>query len=197
MISATPAIDNKPPITRSHINVKLKKQQKEVERIRQIERDNNLLLKKMNYIMKTSRVDNYWTTPQPRFLNRIPMYDILIPKLEDITLDEEIDAKSRKEKCYACSKLCKTEKQRRERSKSVPVRRELDLPPIKEEKQRAKTSIPLRKPVLNEPNCIILSRGSLQLSVNFPSDTSVKLQDGNKQRFVLKNLCSCRNSPIR
>lgn len=194
---------------RNHINAKWKKQQKESERCKKIEKENQLLLKKMNYIMKTSRVDNNWTTPQPRFLNRIPMYDILIPKIEYLTIEEsDTEGRSRKEKCYACSKNISFnqplhfEKQH-VRSKSVPVRREFDLPPIKETnlekkpKPRAKTSLPIKKHIPFQPNCIILNRGSLELSVNFPSDTSVKYQQGTKDRFLIRNECNCKNTPIR
>lgn len=59
-------MDNKPPIPRRHVELKLKQLQKEKERIRKIENDNFLLLRKLSHIMKTNRVDNNWTIPQPK-----------------------------------------------------------------------------------------------------------------------------------
>lgn len=67
MQSALPAIDNHPPMNRNHVSHKLKKHQKENERIEKIEKDNLILLKRLSYIMRTNRVDNYWTTPQPKY----------------------------------------------------------------------------------------------------------------------------------
>lgn len=65
--SALPAIDDKPPASYNHVSLKLKKQQKETERLVKIEKDNLTLLRKLNHIMKTSRVDNYWVSPPPEY----------------------------------------------------------------------------------------------------------------------------------
>lgn len=106
--SAVPAIDTGPPAFRNHVVLKLKKRQKETERCRKIEQDNFLLLQKMNYIMRTSRVDNVWKTPQPDFLHRVTIYNTTIPKIEDIDLTgdysegEELH-QSRRSKCTACT----------------------------------------------------------------------------------------------
>lgn len=52
-------IDNKPPATYMHLHLKLKKLQMEEERRATIERDNYILLGKMNHIMHTKgQVDN-------------------------------------------------------------------------------------------------------------------------------------------
>lgn len=67
VLSAGPAIDNREPATRSHLLIKLKKHQKEKERHAKIERDNFSLLRNLAYIMRTNRVDNSWSTPQPKF----------------------------------------------------------------------------------------------------------------------------------
>lgn len=89
--------------------MKLKKKQKETERCKKIEQDNFLLLQKMNYIMKTSRVDNVWKTPQPNFLNRVSIYNVAVPRIEDIDLNIEGESEdeelrhSRKSKCTACT----------------------------------------------------------------------------------------------
>lgn len=88
--------------------MKLKKQQRENERCKKIERDNFILLQKMNYITRTSRVDNEWKTPQPTFLNRVAIYNTTVPKIEDIELviedvSEEEQPQSRKSKCIACN----------------------------------------------------------------------------------------------
>lgn len=73
MLSATPVIDTKSPPQRAHVAVKLKKLQKEAERSRKIERDNLMLLQKLNYIMTKHWQDNY-LPPQPTFLSRIGVY---------------------------------------------------------------------------------------------------------------------------
>lgn len=105
--SALPAVDAGPPAYRSHVVMKLKKQQNEKERCKKIEHDNFLLLQKMNYITRTSRVDNVWKTPQPNFLNRVGLYNTIVPRIEDIELDvfsegDEI-TRRRKSKCFACT----------------------------------------------------------------------------------------------
>ncbi|XP_014664745.1 PREDICTED: uncharacterized protein C17orf105-like [Priapulus caudatus] len=57
--TAKPVIDNRPPKTYMHLHLKLKKLQMEEERLAIVERDNNILLEKMSYIMRTrGRVDN-------------------------------------------------------------------------------------------------------------------------------------------
>nr|XP_022919189.1 uncharacterized protein LOC111428024 [Onthophagus taurus] len=103
--SALPAIDNKTPQNRPHITVKLKKCQQEVDRTAKIQKDNFILLKKLSYIMKTNRVDNYWNTPPPNFLNRISMYDF--PQRKKIVYMEEKPFEKtthiRKSKCSACT----------------------------------------------------------------------------------------------
>lgn len=67
VVSVMPVIDNHPPPLRKHVNLKLKQLQKENERCEKIEKENLLLLKKLNCIMKTRNVDNYWNTPQPKY----------------------------------------------------------------------------------------------------------------------------------
>lgn len=88
--------------------MKLKKQQKESERCRKIEQDNFMLLQKMNYIMRTNRVDNTWKSPVPNFLNKIAIYNTSVPEIDDTELhidlreDKEV-YDIRKSKCIACS----------------------------------------------------------------------------------------------
>ncbi|CAH2004355.1 unnamed protein product [Acanthoscelides obtectus] len=110
--SALPAIDNRPPPFRAHVAIKWKKHQKEIERCSQIERENFILWQKMNDLAKTSRIDNVWKTPQPNFLNRVAMYELIddhIPDIEELLkldleeTDDEEPARSRKSSCYACN----------------------------------------------------------------------------------------------
>jgi 3-mercaptopyruvate sulfurtransferase SseA len=92
------------------------------------------------------------------------------------------------------------------RSKSVPVRK----PEVASEKVRPlksalnavrnktapKTNVDKRnasKFSAKEPQSIVLRRGCLKLSVNFPSDTLVKLQEGNQERVLVQNTCNCKN----
>lgn len=88
--------------------LKLKKRQKETERCKKIEQENFQLLQKMNYIMRTSRVDNVWKTPQPNFLQRVTIYNTHIPKIEYIDLvgdfsEDDESHQSRRSKCIACT----------------------------------------------------------------------------------------------
>lgn len=48
------------------------------------------------------------------------------------------------------------------------------------------------KAEIQSPQSITLSRGCLKLAVNFPSDTMVKLQDGNNEKLLLGGDCFCR-----
>eukprot|EP00045_Choanoeca_perplexa_P001141 m.18131 g.18131 ORF g.18131 m.18131 type:complete len:402 (+) comp10759_c0_seq1:43-1248(+) len=57
--SVSSTVDNKPPKTYMHLQLKLKKLQVEEERLATVERDNRILLEKMSTIMRTQgRVDN-------------------------------------------------------------------------------------------------------------------------------------------
>lgn len=65
--SAGPAIDFKTPKTRPHVVLKHKKKQKELERKKEIEKENVRLLQKLTVIMNTLRLDNYWKEPRPKW----------------------------------------------------------------------------------------------------------------------------------
>lgn len=69
--SAQPAIDFSRPADHMHVLVKLKKIQKERERMHEIERENQRLLQRLSQIMLENRLDNYWKEPHPNFLNRV------------------------------------------------------------------------------------------------------------------------------
>ncbi|KAL3281902.1 hypothetical protein HHI36_005107 [Cryptolaemus montrouzieri] len=106
---------------------------------------------------------------------------------------------------------------KRERSKSLPARKShLSLPVIRESNnertkqtsRRVKSCVPRedrykafdgegpKKKSLNSysPHRIVLSRGCLKLSVNFPLDTLVTLEDGNQNKLITGGLCNCKNS---
>ncbi|CAG9862710.1 unnamed protein product [Phyllotreta striolata] len=240
VLTALPAIDNNPPPFRAHVNIKLKKQQKEKDRCRRIEHDNYLLLQRLNYVMNTSRVDNTWRSPQPNFLNRVGLYETYDPQIEELIAldlsddseDEKEVARCRKSKCYACApeknpveppkipeERIPWEPERKPvhkpRSKSVPSRKPEPLPAIQEQVvttiSKPSSSKTLNRPKMvepskgmihvkpdfsaNEPQSIVFNRGCLELSVNFPSDTTVKFKEGKIQKFLLRGLCHCRNSP--
>uniref|UniRef100_A0A6P7GM58 Uncharacterized protein LOC114340512 n=1 Tax=Diabrotica virgifera virgifera TaxID=50390 RepID=A0A6P7GM58_DIAVI len=241
--SALPAVDTGPPPFREHVCVKLKKQQKEKERCRRIEQDNYFLMQRLNYVMRTSRVDNMWKTPQPNFLNRVAIYDNIVPEIEDLIAldfvvdddDEDCNLGTRKSNCYACApEKNKIEgpkipedrvpwehnkkPSQKNRSKSVPVRKPEPMLPSIPEKQLSSSkpsssksttrihkvsSSPKkskntrdRKFSAKEPHSIIFNRGCLKLSVNFPSDTTVKFQEGNIEKFLIRSVCYCKNSPL-
>ncbi|KAJ8911192.1 hypothetical protein NQ315_006035, partial [Exocentrus adspersus] len=102
--SALPAIDTSPPPYRSHVAIKSKKQQKENERCMKIERDNFILLQKMEDIVKTSRIDNSWKTyPLRNYLNKISVYNMLPSdtKIDKYMINNDIKFKNRVSKCCA------------------------------------------------------------------------------------------------
>ncbi|GJQ82816.1 hypothetical protein Trydic_g13518 [Trypoxylus dichotomus] len=101
--SALPAIDNKPPVSYNHVGWKLKKQQLEKERIKRIEKENLILLQKLNHIMKTCRVDHFWTNPPPDFLSREPIYECAqLEIIEEDTLQLPPTVLTQKSRCLAC-----------------------------------------------------------------------------------------------
>lgn len=75
VIKAVPRIDFHPPPEHNHVTLKLKKAQRELERQRQIEKENIRLLQRLGAIMNKKRIDNFWTQPRPNFLSREPIID--------------------------------------------------------------------------------------------------------------------------
>lgn len=69
--SAQAAIDFSRPTDHTHVLIKLKKIQKERERMHEIERENQRLLQKLSQIMSVNRLENFWKQPHPNFLNRV------------------------------------------------------------------------------------------------------------------------------
>lgn len=65
--NAQSAVDYSCPPDHPHVLIKLKKIQKERERMQEIERENQRLLQKLSQIMATNRVENYWKDPHPRY----------------------------------------------------------------------------------------------------------------------------------
>ena len=51
---------------RLHVVLKHKKKQKEIERKKEIEKENVRLIQKLAVIMNTLRLDNYWKDPRPK-----------------------------------------------------------------------------------------------------------------------------------
>lgn len=64
--SARPAIDFRRPMQQPHVLIKLKKLQKERERMQEIEKENQRLLQKLTQIMSTNRLENFWREPRPK-----------------------------------------------------------------------------------------------------------------------------------
>ncbi|KAF2881357.1 hypothetical protein ILUMI_24800 [Ignelater luminosus] len=190
--------------------------------------------------MRTNRVDNYWVTPQPNFLNRVGIYPtgskerIKTERPQDLV--KGTATRVRTAKCLACTPQkvleptipeervpWEPEKQPvgRVRSKSVPAIsvQKITLPTVKEVSnsspttpdevkyyrkpsvERGRSGKTLHKKVnlekaakdIKSPQSIILSRGSLVLAVNFPSDTYVKFQEGSSEKLLMRGLCQCKN----
>lgn len=49
-----------------HVLIKLKKLQRERERMQEIEKENQRLLQKLTQIMNTNRLENFWRQPRPK-----------------------------------------------------------------------------------------------------------------------------------
>lgn len=64
--SAVSVVDIQSPKARPHVSAKAKKRQRELERTKEIEKENVRLLQKLGVIMNTLRLDNYWKDPRPR-----------------------------------------------------------------------------------------------------------------------------------
>lgn len=64
--SARPAIDFHRPMLQPHVLIKMKKLQKERERMQEIEKENQRLLQKLTQIMNTNRLENFWPEPRPK-----------------------------------------------------------------------------------------------------------------------------------
>ena len=71
MQSAGPAIDFRPPSSHPHVNVKLKKTQQERDRLAEIQKENRRLLQRLGEIMSTSRLENFWLHPRPKFYLKV------------------------------------------------------------------------------------------------------------------------------
>ncbi|XP_060517986.1 uncharacterized protein LOC132696892 isoform X2 [Cylas formicarius] len=212
--SASPVVDNKSPPFRGHVRVKLKKMQKEKERMNKIEGENFLLLKKMSYITQKHWMDN-WLPPQPNFLSKIELYNarpLLVKQTEsEMESDSCVDKAPRHSKfrCSACTlqklpelkiaekeiplRVLPKEPVGRSRSKSVPATKL--LPTIIEKPHSANAEYTSKSKMLrhnilnNETQKITLSRGSLKLSVNFPPDTTIKFDDGQFEKYLTRGHC--------
>jgi hypothetical protein len=118
--NAEPAIDFDPPNEYPHITLKLKKFQKESERQEKVNRDNIRLLQRLGSIMTTKRLNNFWVSPRPNFLNRefiphLTTRDSLSASSSEMSSfdDDKImqQSKSGKSYCAICSgKSLKTNK---------------------------------------------------------------------------------------
>lgn len=68
---ASAAIDVRAPAAQPHVAVKLKKTQRELERQRDIVRENGRLLQRLGQIMNTNRLDNFWRQSRPTYATAV------------------------------------------------------------------------------------------------------------------------------
>ncbi|XP_059058171.1 uncharacterized protein LOC131851668 [Achroia grisella] len=105
--SALPAIDDRPPATRPHVVLKLKKCQRELDRKNKIQKDNFGLLQRLNNIMREKRLDNQWTKPLPNFQHKVGLFFDAESLHSRVTarsnVDESPDISYSNVKCYACN----------------------------------------------------------------------------------------------
>lgn len=100
----------------------------------------------------------------------------------------------------------------RVRSKSVPVRKSEPLPSIIDQlyvssskptssklsgNAKMNLSKDIKKINTKEPQSIVLTRGCLKLSLNFPSDAMVKYRDRTSETFLMRGICYCKNAPVQ
>ncbi|KAK5647108.1 hypothetical protein RI129_005572 [Pyrocoelia pectoralis] len=194
--SAAPVIDNRPPASREHVAIKLKRKQTEIERRMQIERDNLILLQKLNSLTCKNRVDNYWATPQPNFLNRVKASNGVSKADHETTIgSNKIITRTTQITDGRVSW-----KSDRNRSKSVPSQK---LPSICEVDDGSSTEIrsnssksSISKYVPDNRRSsqrLTLNRGSLILELNFPPDSHLKYQNGHTEKLIMSGLCQCKN----
>ncbi|XP_075992821.1 uncharacterized protein LOC142987728 [Anticarsia gemmatalis] len=104
--SALPAIDDRAPPARPHVALKLKKNQRELDRKHKIQSDNFSLLQRLNAIMKVNRLDNHWDKPLPNFQQKVGLfYDVesLNSKITARSIGpDESEESYHNVKCYAC-----------------------------------------------------------------------------------------------
>ncbi|KAL1501887.1 hypothetical protein ABEB36_007127 [Hypothenemus hampei] len=193
VLKARPVVDTRSPPERPHVTTKLKKLQKEYERSKAIERDNFILLQKLNYIMSTHWLDNY-LGPQPKFLNRMPLYRTNIESGIDLDLDDFLQETKEelneihivKPRCLACSsayRINENEK-KKTRSRSVPPKTTTKL--AKEIKPKSADT--KKFDLAHMHRNIRISRGSLKLSVNFPLNSTIEL---DSKDITGRKPCEC------
>ncbi|XP_047114187.1 uncharacterized protein LOC124794686 isoform X1 [Schistocerca piceifrons] len=201
--SALPAIDSSPPPTRQHVCCKLKKLQWEEERCARIEEDNFRLLQRMGHIMRTNRLDNHWTKTPPNFLHRVGIY---YQPTKKETFGESIPSSapngSRKNvRCQACSTEKKYERKiTPETPLAWEVRNTDFAKPLKPERARSETRKKHRRNqerkinILEENSSqLMVTRGPLHLSVNFPPNTTVRFHNSQQNKILQKEFCECKS----
>ncbi|XP_022820729.1 uncharacterized protein LOC111352450 isoform X1 [Spodoptera litura] len=109
--SALPAIDDRAPAARPHVALKLKKNQRELDRKNKIQSENFSLLQRLNDIMKVNRLDNHWRKPLPNFQQKVGLFydaESLQSKVTARSLPEPSEESYTNVKCYACEmrKVC-------------------------------------------------------------------------------------------
>lgn len=77
------------------------------------------------------------------------------------------------------------------------------VPDSKEKPHSSKTAGEFRVPFkemkkldLKDAQNIVLTSGCLQLSLKFPADSVVKFREKNKETYLMRGFCYCKNSPV-
>lgn len=136
--SAGPRIDFSSPPIYPHVMVKMKKIQKENERKASIERENVRLLQKLGAIMNMSRLENFWNSTRPNFLNREFIYtprrrsaSKTASASSPVQQKQQRDVSGSAARCLACSGRISTKK-----NQIVPEERLPWAPPRKSWNQK-------------------------------------------------------------
>ncbi|KAF4532475.1 hypothetical protein B566_EDAN003051 [Ephemera danica] len=218
--SALPAIDASAPAERNHVAHKLKKVQREEERVCRIESDNVRLLQRMAAIMRTSRLDNRWITEPPgrkfksfliiSFLGRIGIYapptSSTTSRRESVVSEPQVTSGvGRKASCSACALKRLQQEQLDVPIKSAQPTDVEKLPKVKpadcvKPKKKKARSLRLSAPSSEAwtppewaaSSRVVLTRGQLQVSVAYPAHTAVQVERAGCTPLVLETeFCSC------
>uniref|UniRef100_A0A1B6KZB2 Uncharacterized protein n=1 Tax=Graphocephala atropunctata TaxID=36148 RepID=A0A1B6KZB2_9HEMI len=169
--------------------------------------------------MKTNRLDNYWVEAPPNFLHRVGIYHMREYKEPEGPMEDfSHNLHSRKERCLGCNPSLLPNKVRipeervpweaprkrvSRRSSSFIDDSEISdikvsskkwsnesLAKINTTPNSGQSSADLRFPLV-ETHSISLKHGALQLVVNFPPQTTVKLRTGGSERLLQSEYCDC------
>lgn len=87
-----------------------------------------------------------------------------------------------------------TIEEKTEKSNSAKNERVKGDPSVQSENRQKQKNVHINKELaFKTPQSITISRGSLRLAVNFPSDATVKVKTGRIEKQITQGLCNCKS----